>query len=478
MAEVAAVVDSLKRHLKAQKVTYAAVAKSLKISEASIKRMFSKGSFTLDRFDQICQIAGTSLGELAREADSGKVHISQLTHEQEKEITRDKKLLVVALCTLNQVTPDQIVEMFNISKAECIQLLVKLDRIKFLELLPNNQIKLRVTRTFSWLPDGPIQEYFKTRAQNEYFRSRFDGPNEILLLVNGDFQKSTAAAPPARLTMRCIRRTPCASRCSSASATSMVAIPARDGRGATARRYIVPRHPSEPGDHRPTSFRRRRPARSSPANGQAAPRCRRRRRCSTVRRSPRARMRARPGCRLRRRPQRHIRRNLRRRMTSRVAASSGRLLRRARGRQLEDLLARAQADLRRKREGAVPRALGRDQARVRPVARLPPQPRHPLRQGQEPVQDLGRGRDRGRGRRGLLRADLERGSLRGSGYYHLMPDQLERFRAAVADPKTGPKLEAAVAGLRKHVTSPASRRRCSGRRVAFPPDHPRVELLR
>ena len=34
----------------------------------------------------------------------------------------------------------------------------------------------------------------------------------------------------------------------------------------------------------------------------------------------------------------------------------------------------------------------------------------------------------------------------GSGYYHLAPDQLERYRAAVADPKTGPKLAAAVAG--------------------------------
>ena len=32
----------------------------------------------------------------------------------------------------------------------------------------------------------------------------------------------------------------------------------------------------------------------------------------------------------------------------------------------------------------------------------------------------------------------------GSGYYHLAPDQLERYRAAVADAKTGPKLAAAV----------------------------------
>src|SRR5579862_4590756 len=45
----------------------------------------------------------------------------------------------------------------------------------------------------------------------------------------------------------------------------------------------------------------------------------------------------------------------------------------------------------------------------------------------------------------------------GSGYYHLAPDQLERFRAAVADSKTGPPLAAAVAGLRKNRYEVASR---------------------
>ena len=37
------------------------VAKSLRVSEASVKRMFSKGSFTLDRFEQLGQFAGTSI---------------------------------------------------------------------------------------------------------------------------------------------------------------------------------------------------------------------------------------------------------------------------------------------------------------------------------------------------------------------------------------------------------------------------------
>ncbi len=36
----------------------------------------------------------------------------------------------------------------------------------------------------------------------------------------------------------------------------------------------------------------------------------------------------------------------------------------------------------------------------------------------------------------------------GSGYYHLQSDQLARFRDAVADHRTGPKLAAAVAAVR------------------------------
>ena len=97
------------------------------------------------------------------------MHVSQLTLEQEKEIIRDRKLLLIALCALNQLTLEQIVDTYSASKTECIQLLIKLDRIKFLELLPNNQVKLLVARTFSWLPEGPIQQYFKARGAERIF---------------------------------------------------------------------------------------------------------------------------------------------------------------------------------------------------------------------------------------------------------------------------------------------------------------------
>ena len=199
MSGTAAVVEALKRTLRARRITYARVAHALGLSEASMKRMFSRGHFTLERFERVCELAGTSLTELAREIDSAGSYISQLTLEQEREIARDRKLLLVAVCTLNRLTLDQIIGIYQLTRAECIRLLLRLDRIKLLELLPNNRIRLLITPTFSWLPDGPIQKYFTSRAQHEYFRSRFDGPEEVLLLVNGMLSRSSALAMLTRL---------------------------------------------------------------------------------------------------------------------------------------------------------------------------------------------------------------------------------------------------------------------------------------
>lgn len=199
MAGTAALIDVLKRELKARGLTYARVARELDMSEASVKRMFSQKNFPLKRVDAICHAAHVEFSELARMLNHEESQISQLTYEQEREIVANKKLFLVAVCALNHVTLDQIVKAFEISKPECIQLLARLDRLKFLELQPNNRIRLLVSRTFSWLPDGPIQRFFNEQAHNEYFRSRFDRPEEFMLVVNGMLSKVSSASIVARL---------------------------------------------------------------------------------------------------------------------------------------------------------------------------------------------------------------------------------------------------------------------------------------
>src|SRR5688572_3189227 len=199
MAHSGALVDVLKRELRSRGVTYAQVARKLGLSEASVKRMFSRREFTLKRLDQVCQLTQSDFSDLARTLNREEHLVSQLTHDQEKEIVSSLKLFLVAVCVLNHVPSEQIVEIYDVSLAECIQLLVKLDRIGFIRLLPGNRIRLLVSRDFAWLPDGPIQRFFKQRAQGDFVNSRFDRPDEYFLAVNGMLSASSRATIVARL---------------------------------------------------------------------------------------------------------------------------------------------------------------------------------------------------------------------------------------------------------------------------------------
>ena len=165
MAHSAALVDVLKRELKARGVKYAALARHLRLSEASVKRMFSRRDFTLKRLDEICGFAQIDFTELARALARQETLISRLTPEQEKEIVSDRKLFLVAVCALNHVTYEQILDRYDISLAECVRLLTRLDRLKFIELQAGNRIRLLISRTFSWLPEGPIQRFFNDEAR-------------------------------------------------------------------------------------------------------------------------------------------------------------------------------------------------------------------------------------------------------------------------------------------------------------------------
>ena len=199
MARTAALVDNLKRELRARNITYAAVAKRLGMSEASVKRMFSQKEFTLSRLDSICEVAGIEFSDLARTLAATDASVSQLSYEQEKEFVDNQKLMLVALLTLNHYSFEQMLALFELEAAELTRLLARLDRLKFIELMPNNRIRLLVSKAFAWIPDGPIQRFFKQEALGDFFRPSFDGEDELLVLANGALSRPSISALLARL---------------------------------------------------------------------------------------------------------------------------------------------------------------------------------------------------------------------------------------------------------------------------------------
>jgi len=66
----------------------------------------------------------------------------------------------------------------------------------------------------------------------------------------------------------------------------------------------------------------------------------------------------------------------------------------------------------------------------------------------------------------------------GNGMYRLAPDQLDRYRSAVAEDISGAELERVIAKVRKTGPEVVGRDALKTAPRGYPKDHPRIELLR
>ena len=177
------VFDALKMHLKARGMTYADVARALKVSEPTVKRIFAGRNCTLKRLEAMCDVLQIELAELARGVPRAGRLVNQLTRAQEEQLMSDPLLLCVAACAMHQMRPDEIVRLYRLDETQCLKLLMRLERIGILELHENNRIRLRLSRAFSWIPNGPMMQFVKSQAP-EFFGHRFDAPGELMRLVS------------------------------------------------------------------------------------------------------------------------------------------------------------------------------------------------------------------------------------------------------------------------------------------------------
>lgn len=185
MAQTAALIRALKAALKTQGKTYADVARALHLSEASVKRMFAANSFSLARLDTVCQMLGMEISDLVQQMHAGQKRLEQLTAQQELELTQDLPLLLVTVCVLNRWTIEDITRLYALTEAECVQRLLHLDRLRIIDLMPGNRVKLRIAPNFRWRENGPIRRFFKDTIGKEYFSSSFENEGECLRVLNG-----------------------------------------------------------------------------------------------------------------------------------------------------------------------------------------------------------------------------------------------------------------------------------------------------
>ena len=132
----ARIINSLKRVMKSRQVTYRELARRIHLSEASVKRIFSRATLTLARLDDICQALDIGLGELVRISSEQSTDAPEtLTLDQEKALAADRNLLSACFYLLanGRSGRDVSVEL-GVDERAVRRWMVRLDALRLIEM--------------------------------------------------------------------------------------------------------------------------------------------------------------------------------------------------------------------------------------------------------------------------------------------------------------------------------------------------------
>jgi transcriptional regulator with XRE-family HTH domain len=178
--ETVRIVASLKRIMKSRGMTYAHLAREIRLSEPSVKRIFSRGTFTVDRLGQVCRALDVSIHEVTRlAAELGAEATDMLTLEQETALASDFNLLVCFYLLANGRTPREIGSELGADERQLRKWLVRLNQLRLVELRSGLRARARTTSAVAWRQNGPVWRMYEKRAREEFLNSQFSGQTEL-----------------------------------------------------------------------------------------------------------------------------------------------------------------------------------------------------------------------------------------------------------------------------------------------------------
>lgn len=192
MSQTGQLLSALKKCLRARGMTYRDLAKSLDISEASVKRIFSQQTFTLSRLEDVCRVLDMSIYDLAKLTRMrGEDEVTVLTRDQEQALADDSTLLTYFYLLLIGWTPESIAAEHHLDELQQTRILTRLDRLKLLDLYPKNRVRLRTSRRIVWRTDGAIRKQYERQVKDQFMKYRFRETDELFWLETSELSDAS-----------------------------------------------------------------------------------------------------------------------------------------------------------------------------------------------------------------------------------------------------------------------------------------------
>jgi DNA-binding Xre family transcriptional regulator len=183
----ARIMSSLKRIMKSRQITYAELGRRIQLSEASMKRIFSRATLSLGRLEQICQALDVSIQEVVRLAGEQTTDAAELlTLEQETALAADPNLLACFYLIANGRTGREIGSELGADERAVRRLMVRLDALRLVEMRSKLRARARVAPVLAWRKDGPLRRRYEKQIRQEFLQSSFSGSGEALHFLSAE----------------------------------------------------------------------------------------------------------------------------------------------------------------------------------------------------------------------------------------------------------------------------------------------------
>lgn len=194
-----AIVETLKKVLKARGMTYADLALALRVSTPTVKRLFSQRTFTLERLEEILKLLELDFHELARMSHGRRTGPAELSVEQEGALAKDARLFTVFWLLCNEWRFEEIVSEFRVGAAQITSYFARLERLRLIDWRPGNRARLRVPKHYVWRAGGPLRKAYGLKVVTEFMRARFDSPQDAFHFEAQELSAESAIVVKRRL---------------------------------------------------------------------------------------------------------------------------------------------------------------------------------------------------------------------------------------------------------------------------------------
>lgn len=192
MNQTSQLLRALKKYLKAKGITYLQLADELQLSEASVKRLFSQGSFTLKRIEKICNLVDVSLLEVAKmaveEDDENRPTILSLP--QEESLAKNPRLFTYFYLLLTEKKPSYIEQEYDFSEREINNMTIELERLDLVDSFAG-RLKVLTSRNIIWRKGGPIRKKYERQIRTEFLDGAFSRASDRTRLETAELSEAS-----------------------------------------------------------------------------------------------------------------------------------------------------------------------------------------------------------------------------------------------------------------------------------------------